>query len=156
MVLNHNRRKNKHEEGWSCFYLSLRIYKRIFVQTCLFSLYVRLSTQGTGLLSDRNWAVICSYRLIISGPTCFTNTILLCMFHLSFNYLSLESAVQSALRKLPEKRLQVAVLKLWDKVDLKDLGEALGESRSHKVFPARRGKTNKKTKKKPHRAGWDD
>lgn len=67
------------------------------------------------------------------------------MFYLSFNYLSEESAVRSALRKLAEQRLQIAVLELRDKVDLKDLGEALRESRSHKVFPAQRSK-NKKTK----------
>lgn len=70
--------------------------------------------------------------------------ILICMFHLSFNYLSEEPAVRSALRKQAEQRLQIAVLKLRDKVDLKDLGEALRESRSHKVFPAQRSK-NKKT-----------
>lgn len=124
------------------------LWQEDFVLTGLVCLYVRLSTQSTGLLCGTNRAVICSYRLIISGSICFTDMILICMFHLSFNYLSEESAVRSALRKLAEQRLQIAVLELGDKVDLKDLGEALRESRSHKVFPAQR---SKKQKTKTHR-----
>lgn len=56
-------------------------------------------------------------------------------YHLCFFFVRKVKGVQSALRKLSEQSFWLLVFEAWNKMDLEDLRESLGESRSLEMFP---------------------